>query len=485
MRRLSASLLAILLAPIAIGAQAANIVISVADAPGVGFNDPTPATPVAGNPGTTLGAQRLNVFERAAEIWGGFLSSDVTIVVSAQFQNLTCSGTSAVLGSAGPQTILANFPNAPLANRWFVVALANARAGSDLNGAAQEINANFNAQIDSGTCLTGVAGWWYGLTPTVPNPDDRIPLLPVVLHELGHGLGFLSVANLSTGAFPTTGGGTPLPDVWAFLQYDLQIDKFWEDMNNAERVTSATNDPNLIWTGDEALTALELYQRRPARLTVDAPAAIAGNYDAIAGEFSGLAPLDGLTAPIVQAVPAQGCSALTNAGAIAGRIALIDRGGCPFRDKARNAQAAGAAGLLVANSFPIGDPNGGLLFMGPGDYTVTIPSYFITQETGNAIKAQLAGGVTATMRYRDEQAVVGSNAGVMRLHAPATLAPGSSVSHFTADAQPPMLMQPALSRNVFDRVDLTLALFRDIGWLTAPEPPPPGGGLIFRDGFEG
>ena len=43
----------------------------------MGFNDPTPATPVGGNTGTTIGAQRLIVFKEAARIWGAVLPSNV------------------------------------------------------------------------------------------------------------------------------------------------------------------------------------------------------------------------------------------------------------------------------------------------------------------------------------------------------------------------------------------------------------------------
>ena len=59
----------------ATAAEAANIIIVNNNAAGVGFNDPTPVAPVGGNPGTTLGAQRLNVFNYAASIWGGVLPS--------------------------------------------------------------------------------------------------------------------------------------------------------------------------------------------------------------------------------------------------------------------------------------------------------------------------------------------------------------------------------------------------------------------------
>src|SRR5712691_264104 len=62
---------------------AANIVIVNTDPPGTGLNDPTPVSPVGGNAGTTIGAQRLIVFQQAAAIWGGLLTSTVTIRVSA------------------------------------------------------------------------------------------------------------------------------------------------------------------------------------------------------------------------------------------------------------------------------------------------------------------------------------------------------------------------------------------------------------------
>ena len=92
---------ATLLGSLAPRADAATIIIVNNDAAGEGFNDPTPRAPVGGNPGTTLGDQRLYVFQYAANIWGSILPSNVTIVVRAQFAAQTCTATSAVLGSAG------------------------------------------------------------------------------------------------------------------------------------------------------------------------------------------------------------------------------------------------------------------------------------------------------------------------------------------------------------------------------------------------
>src|SRR5207342_3052743 len=124
------SLLAALLLVTAAPSFAATIVIVNADGAGEGFNDPTPAAPVGGNPGTTLGAQRLFVFQTAANIWGNILPSAVSIQVSSQFNALQCDASSAVLGSAGAAALVRNFPNAEFANTWYPVALANRLSGT-------------------------------------------------------------------------------------------------------------------------------------------------------------------------------------------------------------------------------------------------------------------------------------------------------------------------------------------------------------------
>jgi hypothetical protein len=69
-RRLPAALaVAVLLTASARPTAAATITIINKDSAGVGLNDPTAAAPVGGNPGTTIGDQRLNVFKEAARIW--------------------------------------------------------------------------------------------------------------------------------------------------------------------------------------------------------------------------------------------------------------------------------------------------------------------------------------------------------------------------------------------------------------------------------
>ena len=82
-------------------ATAATITIVNNDGAGEGFNDPTATAPIGGNTGTTIGQQRLIAFQFAADVWGALLPSNVEIRINATFDALTCSATSAVLGSAG------------------------------------------------------------------------------------------------------------------------------------------------------------------------------------------------------------------------------------------------------------------------------------------------------------------------------------------------------------------------------------------------
>ena len=80
---------------------AATITVVNLDSPGEGFNDPSAPDPDStngGNAGATLGAQRLNAFQFAANLWGGLVTSSVTIRVGAHFDPLTCTSTSATLG---------------------------------------------------------------------------------------------------------------------------------------------------------------------------------------------------------------------------------------------------------------------------------------------------------------------------------------------------------------------------------------------------
>lgn len=328
-----------LLTPLALlafaqAASGATITIINLDGPNEGFNDPTPATPEGGNSATTRGAQRLAVFQRAADILGAQLQSNIQIKVGAQFdsfnadpgfQQPACSNGGGILGFAGPGTFSRDFANAPVAGTWYPIALAESRANANLNGNSNEVDASFNSDIDT-ACLGPGTRFWYGTTGTSPS-GNLLPLLPVVLHELAHGLGFLTLVCTSPSG---CGSGNPqgsfasgFPDIWTnFLANSSNPALTWRNMTVAQRAAAVTGDPNTVWNGPN----------------------------------------------VNAAIPGAGLSA-------------------------------------------------------------------------------------------------GLSNGLLRMHAPAAFQPGSSISHFSSAAAPNLLMEPAINGNLFAQLDMTIPLFRDIGWL--------------------
>jgi hypothetical protein len=224
----------------------ATILIQNVDPVGVGFNDTTPVAPVGGNGGTTLGQQRLNAFQFAANIWGATLSSGPTITVRASWSALPCTSTTATLGSAGTSSIRRNFLNAPFASTWYSVALANALSGTDLNGAAAEINAEFNVNLGTTGCLDGKP-WYYGLDNN--HGANRINLVTVLLHEFSHGLGFQSFTDETTGQL-----ASGFPSIFDRYLFDNSTNKTWIQMTDAERLASAINTNHLVWNGPQVVT---------------------------------------------------------------------------------------------------------------------------------------------------------------------------------------------------------------------------------------
>jgi len=462
-------------------ALATTITIHNVDSAGVGFNDPTVVSPVGGNAGTTLGQQRLNVFQQAATQWAALLKSNVTIKVQASMTPLTCTATSATLGSAGPNAFTVGFPNAPRANTVYPIAEANSLAGSDQDPSHDDIMATFNVTLDAGGagCLGGEK-WWYGIDPSVAPAANTIPLLPVVFHELGHGLGFIAGTNPTTGDFLIPGD----PPIWGYYLFDTQTSKLWKDMTSPERLASTINDPHLVWTGPRTNKQAGEYLKNGNALIISSPADVTGNQEVGVATFGPAVPAGGVSGSLVLvndggtsggSTITDGCDTpFVNATTVNGKIAVMDRGLCNFTVKVKNAQTNGAIAAIIVNNV-VDDLRLPLTLSGT-DATVTIPSYSITQAVGVLIKADLL--LPTTVNVKLGYANLGINQGCVRMFAPNPVLQGSSVSHFHADAFPNLLMEPALNTSIFNKVDLTLPLFADIDWKTNMED------FIFFDGMD-
>ena len=126
---------------------------------------------------------------------------------------------------------------------------------------------------------------------------------------------------------------------------------------------------------------------------VNAPGNVSGTYTSVPAAFS---PDDYLiTGDVVEvtdgtANPTEGCSPLTNGTALAGNIALVDRGNCTFVTKVENAEDAGAIAVIVCNNVP-GNP-----ITMSGSSSAAIPAVMISQADCTVLRAEL-GSLNVTL----------------------------------------------------------------------------------------
>jgi len=115
--------------------------------------------------------------QAAVNVWSANFSSSVAITVDASWGRSSSWG---VLGSARPGSFFSAFSGAPDPSLWYSSATANALAGKDLDKANPEII----IQVNSGAA-------WNTRGDGTPSSTEY-DLESVFIHELGHGLGFLS-----------------------------------------------------------------------------------------------------------------------------------------------------------------------------------------------------------------------------------------------------------------------------------------------------
>jgi extracellular elastinolytic metalloproteinase len=199
-------------------------------------------------------------------------------------------------------------------------------------------------------------------------------------------------------------------DIWFHYGFDEASRNFQKtnvdaglgnDAVNAEAQDSRNLSPcvrdnaNMASGPDGGSPRMQMYLwSAEAGVHVNSPAGIAGDYPASSStSFGPCIANSHITGKVVMAIQADGCDTLTNPAAIAGNIALIDRGTCTFVLKVKDAQIAGAIGVIIVNNVP-GVLNG----LGGTDATINIPAIMISDVDGATLKTAIGSStVNATL----------------------------------------------------------------------------------------
>lgn len=162
------------------------------------------------------------------------------------------------------------------------------------------------------------------------------------------------------------------------------------------------NNANFLTPRDGQSGQMRMYLwSNSSNFFVLTPTTIAGGYETGDASFGTAISSTPTEADAILALDATGggslfCNEAKNAGEMAGKIVLIERGGCDFSLKVFNAQNAGAAGAIIMNfeEQVLG------MASGSSGNLVTIPSVFVSLSTGNLMKNELSNGEVVRVKFQ-------------------------------------------------------------------------------------
>jgi hypothetical protein len=129
--------------------------------------------------GSNWPEEAKTAFEYALDIWGNYLQSTIPIAVEAIWTERDEN----VLGSAGPTRIV-QLTSGAEPNTWYSIAQGSAMAGQDIKEQIADedydVVVNMNCEFPD---------WYFGTDANTP--QGMIDFVTVVLHEIGHGIGFI------------------------------------------------------------------------------------------------------------------------------------------------------------------------------------------------------------------------------------------------------------------------------------------------------
>jgi hypothetical protein len=168
---------------------------------------PTSAWTVSYDAGFQAQPQARAAFQAAVDIWAHLISSRVPISVDAVSTGLDPG----VLGQAGPTAFVALGRDGlgGTAKTDYPLALANALTGRDLSPGS-DITAEFD---------TTASDVYYG---TDGQSQGKYDFETVVLHELGHGLGFLGSMDVDSDGFGFWGSGAKQPEPTVYDRFTVR-----------------------------------------------------------------------------------------------------------------------------------------------------------------------------------------------------------------------------------------------------------------------
>ncbi len=214
------------------------------------------------------------------------------------------------------------------------------------------------------------------------------------MHDYTFKFGFDEFFNFQTKNYSNIGLGDD--HVNALSQFDANT---LANINNADFSTPADggNGRVRMFLWDNSLSASK-------NLKVTAPFAAAGTYETNNAAFGATITFDKPVSGAVELAndgsadnPTFACNPLSNGNGadLNGKIVLIDRGGCEFGAKAKNAQNSGAIAAIVCNFEEATISMGG----GAQGSTVTIPVVMVKKSVCDKLKLYAgAGGLTATLQ---------------------------------------------------------------------------------------
>lgn len=233
--------------------NATTITIINNDGVNEGLNDSTPATPIGGNNGVTVGEQRMIVLQHSADFLATIFDSSVEIRVEAEFNPRACGG----LGGAYPTYNYYQTSTGPLpkSNILYPIALANALSGTDIFSSIGSDYPHLRINLQSDFSCT--SDWYYGFSDTIP--FNKASLFSTVVHELLHGLGFYDWVDRSTGS-PINNNPTGRDDVFIEYLEDHILGLTWPNLTYAQRRTASNYNYSLHWVGASVIWDSNVYQ---------------------------------------------------------------------------------------------------------------------------------------------------------------------------------------------------------------------------------